>query len=201
MGEKSEFYVTEGSSGAILGQKTAEKLNLLKVGPPDDSKHQSVDNINQSNPVEQKMHPQIQKVLENNTEVFQGMGKFKDYKLQLHIDKNVTQVQQPIRRLPYHNRKKVSDELKRLIANDCIVVPKPNGKIKLCLDMGKAKEAIIRERHQIPKVEEILLELYSAKYFSKIDLKEGYHQIEFAEESRHITTFLIHKDVINQNAL
>ena len=59
--------------------------------------------------------------------------------------------------------------------------------------MRRANEAIIRERRQIPKVEEILAELYDAKYFSKIDLKEGYHQIELAEESRHITTFQIHE--------
>ena len=59
--------------------------------------------------------------------------------------------------------------------------------------MRGANEAIIKERHQIPKVEEILTELHSAKYFSKTDLKEGYHQIELAEESRHITTFLTDK--------
>lgn len=90
------------------------------------------------------------------------MGKFKDYKLKLHIDENVTPVQQPIRRLPYHTRKKVSSELERLMKNDCIekvkgpstwmnpivVVPKPNGTVRLCLDMRRANEAIVRERHQ-----------------------------------------------------
>ena len=204
---KAKIYVTEGSNGAILGQETAEKLNILRVGPPEDSKHLSIKIINQDKHIEQTTHPKIQQVLDNNTEVFQGMGKLKGYQLQLHIDKTVTPVQQPIRRLPYHTRQKVSEELKRLITNDCIekvsgpstwinpivVVPKPNGKIRLCLDMRRANEAIIRERHQIPKVEEILTELHSAKYFSKIDLKEGYHQIELAEESRHITTFLTHE--------
>ena len=130
------------------------------------------------------------------------MGKFKDYKLKLHIDENVTPVQQPIRRLPYHTRKKVTLELGwRMIAlkklkvqntwiNPVVVVPKLNGNIRLCLDMGRANEAIVRERHQIPKVEEILPELHNEKHFSKIGLKKGYHQIELAEESRHITTFL-----------
>ena len=59
--------------------------------------------------------------------------------------------------------------------------------------MRRANEAIIREMYQIPKVEDILTELYDAKYFSKINLKEGYHQIELAEESRHITTVLTHQ--------
>ena len=74
--------------------------------------------------------------------------------------------------------------------NPIVVVPKPNGTIRLCLDMRRTNEAIVRERHQIPKVEEILPELHNAKYFSKIDSKEGYHQLELAEESRHITSIL-----------
>lgn len=161
------------------------------------------------------MHPLIQQVLNNNKDIFEGMGKFKDYQLQLHIDKNVTPVQQPIRRLPYHARQKVSDELERLVANDCIekvkgpstwinpivVVPKPNEKIRLFLDMRRANEAIIRERRQIPKVEEILPELHHAKYFSKVDLKEGYHQIELAEELRHIKTFLTNEDCFQSKRL
>ena len=222
---QAKFYVTEGSGGALLGQKTAEKLDLLRVGPAPgleadlaSSLHKSVNEVSQysqDKPTEHKIDPKIQKVLDNNKEVFQGMGKFKDYKLKLHIDENVTPVQQPIRRLPYHTRKKVSLELERLMENDCIekvkgpstwinpivVVPKPNGNIRLCLDMRRANEAIVRERHQIPKVEEILPELHNAKYFSKIDLKEGYHQIELAEESRHITTFLTHEGCFQSKRL
>ena len=105
----------------------------------------------------------------------------------MHIDESVTPVQQPVRRLPYHTRKKVSKELDRLLQNDCIekvegptswinpivVVPKSNDRIRLCLDMRRANECLIRERHQIPKVEEILPELNNAKYFSKIDLRGG----------------------------
>ena len=48
--------------------------------------------------------------------------------------------------------------------------------MSLCLDMRKANVAIERERHGIPKLEEILPELHDAKIFSKLDLREGYHQ-------------------------
>ena len=194
---QAKFYVTEGSNGAILGQKTAETLIILKVGPPADSKYLTVSEINLIKYIKHQIHPTIQQILDNNTNVFQGIGKFKDYQLQFHIDKNVSPVEQPIRRLPYHTRKEVSEELKRFIANDCIekvkgpstwikpnvVVPEPNGKVRLCLEKRRANGSVIRERHQIPKVEEILPKLHNAKHFSKIDLKEGYHEIELAEES------------------
>ena len=60
--------------------------------------------------------------------------------------------------------------------------------------MRQANKAIIRERH-IPKIEDILSELHGAKVFSKIDLREGYHQLMLHEDSRHITAFATHKGV------
>ena len=115
------------------------------------------------------------------------METLKKFRLQLHINQNITPVQQSIRRLSYQTKQKVSDELQRLQKLDIIepapekitwlnpVVPvlKPNGKMRLCLDMRKANVAIEKERHLIPKSEEILPELHNAKIFSKLDLREG----------------------------
>ena len=97
---KAKIYVTEGSNGAILGQETAEKLNILRVGPPEDLTHLSINMIKQDKHIEQTTHPKIQQILDNHTRVFQCMGKLKVCQLQLHIDKNVAPVQQTIRRLP-----------------------------------------------------------------------------------------------------
>ena len=83
------------------------------------------------------------------------------------------------------------------------VVPdlKPNGKMRLSLDMRKANVAIERERHVIPKLEEILPELHNAKIFSKLNLREGYHQILLDEESRPITAFATHDGVYQYKRL
>jgi hypothetical protein len=58
---------------------------------------------------------------------------------------------------------------------------------------GCANKAIIRERHPIPTVDEILQDVQKGGVFSKLDLKWGYHQIELSEESRSIATFVTHK--------
>ena len=58
--------------------------------------------------------------------------------------------------------------------------------------MRRANEAIIRERHPIPTVDEVLQGVNGSKVFSKLDLKWGYHQLELSPESREITTFATH---------
>ena len=57
---QAKFYVTEGSNGAILGQKTAETLNILRVGPPADSKYVSVNEINQAKDIKQQVQNEDQ---------------------------------------------------------------------------------------------------------------------------------------------
>ena len=67
--------------------------------------------------------------------------------------------------------------------------------------MRKANAAVIRERHVIPKFDEMLPELHQAKYFSKIDLREGYHQLMLHPDSRDITTFATHEGIFRYKRL
>ena len=73
--------------------------------------------------------------------------------------------------------------------------------VRVCIDMRKANEAIARERHPIPTIEEILYDLNGATIFSKLDLKWGFHQIELEEQSRDITTFVTHRGLYRYKRL
>ena len=190
------FYVMKSTVKCILGRNISELLNLLRVGPPT---KQEVQQTTAST----KLNPSTQQIINVYQDIFKRMGTLKNFKLQLHINQNITPVQQPIRRLSFHTKQKVSDELQQLQKLDIIepapgkttllnpVVPvfKPNGKIRICLDMQKANVAIERERHVIPKLEEILPGLHNEKILSKLDLREGQQQILLDEESRPITAF------------
>ena len=66
---------------------------------------------------------------------------------------------------------------------------KTQGDVRLCIDMRRANQAIIRERHPVPTIEETLQEMAGGNFFSKIDLNMAYHQVELHPESREITTF------------
>ena len=146
---------------------------------------------------------------------FSGVGKLKGFQLQLHIDKSVRPVAQPPRRIPFGLRAKVEAELQHLLDDDVIepaqgptpwispvvVTPKPNGEIRLCVDMRRANAAIVRERHPIPTIEEVLQDLSSCQFFSKLDLRKGFHQIELHPDSRQITTFTTHKGLYRYKRL
>ena len=129
-----------------------------------------------------------------------------DYQVKIHRDSDIKPVAQHTRKVPFSLREKVEKKLQELEQMDIIVkvkgptpwispivvVPKPSGEIRLCVDMGRANEAIIRERHPISTVDEVLQDMTQSIVFSKLDLKWGYHQLELSEEARGITTFTTH---------
>lgn len=74
-----------------------------------------------------------------------------------------------------------------------IIVPKPelNGqkRWRMCLDYRQVNKKIIADRFPLPRIDDILDSLGRAKYFSVIDLFQGFHQIPLHPDSRDITSF------------
>ncbi|CAB4035824.1 Hypothetical predicted protein, partial [Paramuricea clavata] len=58
--------------------------------------------------------------------------------------------------------------------------------------MREANQAVKREKHLMPTIDDLVADLNGAAVFTTLDLSSGYHQLELAEESRHITTFSTH---------
>ena len=199
----ADFYVVKGGSksGSLLGCTTAVALGVLKiVNQVKTGKGASVQKKLKLN--------EVDKLIREFDEIFHGIGKMKGVKVKLHIDKTVAPVAQRHRRVPFHWREKLDKELERLEAagvietvntatdwvSPLVITPKKGtDDIRMCVDMVQANKAIKRVRHVIPTIDELRQDMNGMKVFSKLDLNNGFHQLELDEESRYITTFSSHR--------
>lgn len=75
-------------------------------------------------------------------------------------------------------------------ASPIVLVRKKNGSIRLCIDYRKLNLRTVRDAYALPNIEEIFTALSGAKWFSVMDLKSGYYQVEMAEEDKPKTAFV-----------
>ena len=65
--------------------------------------------------------------------------------------------------------------------NSFIFVPKPNGKVRLCLDLARLNQALIRPVHRGHTFNDIFPKLNDVKCLSLIDASSGYHNLKLDE--------------------
>lgn len=74
-------------------------------------------------------------------------------------------------------------------SSNVVVVRKKDGTIRLCIDFRKLNLRTIKDAYPIPRIEDSLHLLVGSKFFTKLDLKAGYWQVELKEEDKHKTAF------------
>ncbi|XP_013856223.1 uncharacterized protein LOC106512073, partial [Austrofundulus limnaeus] len=81
-------------------------------------------------------------------------------------------------------------ESKSPFSSPIVVVRKRNGSIRLCVDYRKLNLQTIKDAYALPNLEESFCALTGSKWFTVLDLKSGYYQIEMAEEDEAKTAFV-----------
>ena len=103
---------------------------------------------------------------------------------------------------PYKSRKFLDDHLKKMLDHDliqvskgspfkspCHLIPKKTGKPRMITNFMYVNTLIEQNRWPIPSVRNVLEHLAGSRYFSVMDCKKGFWQIQITENSRNLTAF------------
>ena len=160
----SDFYVIKGNGSLLIGLDTAKAMGILQIGR-DVCKIDSIKN--------------------------ERLGTIKGIVLDIPIKTDVHPVVQPYRRIPVALEKAVDEKITNLLRQGVIekvnqpskwvspVVAVPKGDdIRICIDMRRANCAVERENHPLPTIEDFLPQLGNATVFSRLDIKNAFHQVQ-----------------------
>lgn len=180
-----EFVVVKSDSTPLLGAAACEELNLVK----------RVHALNDSRQTKSQ-------VVNKNADVFDGLGCFVE-NVDLELIEDAKGVIRPARRIPLAIMDAVKQQLDRMEQREVIVksngtsewvsnlvvVEKANKTLRLCIDPQELNRNLRDENYLIPSFDEVCAKLAGKKWFSVLDLKDGYWQIKLSEKASHLCTF------------
>lgn len=176
------FYVVDVNSKPVLSGKSSVKMGFIKrINSIDDSK------IN---------------FINKNKIVFEGTGKFPE-KCKISIKSNAVPCSMPPNRIPLKLINPLKNKLHEMEKNKIIckldepsewvsklvIVEKPNKDLRLCLDPQELNKNIVQDYFVIPTLDDLSSKLANKEYFTVLDLKEGFWQVELEEASSRICAF------------
>ncbi|XP_023190648.1 uncharacterized protein LOC111608786 [Xiphophorus maculatus] len=75
-------------------------------------------------------------------------------------------------------------------ASPIVIARKKTGKIRMCIDYRTLNSRTIPDQYTLPRIDDALACLTGSRWFSVLDLRSGYYQIEMAEEDKEKTAFI-----------
>lgn len=180
-----EFIIVETNphGKCILGIETINDLQLAKV----------IGIIN-------KKQRDIVKEFED---VFKGIGKIKTKPCDFKLKDNYETVIAHCRKIPFNIMDEYNKELSKMIedgiikeqteptefVNPTVVVRKPNGRVRICLDPKILNKGLMREHMELPTFDEVMNGVAGNEWFSVLDANKGFYQLELTDKASMLTTF------------
>ena len=171
----------------------------------------SISNIEEKDPYEITLHEADQRRMKDLMKEFEQSlaTKFDPLGITSAIMHDIdTRDAHPIRQQRYRQspeqKKILEGEIKDLLSKKIVrpsespwsslvvMVPKPDGSTRVCIDYRKLNGVTKKDAHPLTKIDEMLDHLKDAQVFSTIDLLSGFHQVKLTETSIPKTAFTSH---------
>jgi predicted aspartyl protease len=174
---------------------TAVELHLCQPSPPI--------------PPDSPSYPtEIQPLLDQYSTIFTTPTtlppvRFTDHRIPLLEGSNPVNIR-PYR-YPHFQKQEIETQIQEMLDNGTIqpssspfsspvlLVRKKDGTWRFCVDYRGLNAITCKDRFPIPAIDELLDELYGTKWFSKLDLRSGYHQIRMHPSDIPQTAFRTHQ--------
>ena len=187
------MYVVKGNVEPLLSGPASEALGVISFHGDIGVRRSGSDEVD----------PAIQVYMIKYPSIFTGVGKMKGVKVKFHIDHTVPPVACPIKPVPYHVQPKLDRAIQKMeeagVVEDhegpapwlsnLVLAPKDDGDLRVTADMREPNKAILDTGLPIPRAEDIRKEFVGCIFFTKLDFRTAFHQLELDEESRILTVF------------
>ena len=191
--ETLKFHVTTVHKQPLIGSDACLLFDLIQVNRS---------NICSVSVQKQSETVSAADVTTRYADLFQGIGCMPG-EVHLEADSKVPPVRLPLRKLPVPIKERVGSELRRLESEGIIervtgptswlsallVVNKPNGDIRICVDPKPLNKALQRDHFCMPTIDDVLPMLSNAKIFSTVDASNAFWHCKLDAESSDLTAF------------
>ena len=149
--------------------------------------------------------------------LFTGIGHSQCAPAEIKLKDSAIPVQKPPRRIPVAMRDEFQEEINSMVKagilskldknqaiewlNSFVVVRKPSGKLRVCLDPTDLNPYIIRPVCNSNTLDDIVHKLHKAKYMACFDALKGFFHVPLDENSKLLTAMLTSIGVFIYNVL
>ncbi|GJW20847.1 putative reverse transcriptase domain-containing protein, partial [Tanacetum coccineum] len=170
----------DGKVLRVVGERPEEKARLLMSAKASDKKQEEV--------VVVRYFPEV-------------FPPIREIKFRIELTPGATPVAKSPYRLAPSKLEELSGQLKELQDKGFIrqssspwgapvlFVKKKDGSFRMCIDYSELNKLNVKNRYPLPRINDLFDQLQGLQFFSKIDLRSGYHQLRVHEDDIPKTTF------------